>query len=426
MASLIDEGASVLIADGKEGLEPLPRANQNKCESGSLIGDSAFVDATGPEREPWMLDEGFEPYGALYLHVPFCKRRCGYCDFATNAVCADSPVLDAYTDYLVDQIRKASALGSLSAVKTVYLGGGTPSYLGLSRLTKIFYTLSLSMRLEPDVECTLEANPDSLTLPMVKDLFALGVTRISLGVQSFEDSELSLLGRVHDSDAARRAITNARERFEHVSIDLMCGLPGQTTDSFARSLDTALSSGVDHVSIYPLTIEEGTPFDRRIEAGELGYPNEDLSADMMSYAAQVLTSAGFHRYEVASYARPGGESLHNQAYWTGVPYLGLGKGAVGMKQSRQGRVRYDAYGIVEELGAEQRAVEDLMLGMRMSRGVSGDAVIEACLLVPEAWGVFESLVRDGFAEYSRGRFRPTDKGWLLGNQMYGRILDLAP
>lgn len=376
--------------------------------------------------EPWMLDEGFEPYEALYLHIPFCKRRCGYCDFATSAVCHDSPALDDYTDFLVDEIRKASALGALSRIKTVYLGGGTPSYLGLRRLTKILYTLSLSMRLEPDVECTLEANPDSLTLPMVKDLYALGVTRISLGVQSFDDDELSLLGRVHDAEAARRAIATARERFEHVSIDLMCGLPGQTTDSFARSVNMALSSGVDHVSVYPLTIEEGTPFERRVDAGEFAYPDEDLSADMMALAAKACEAAGFHRYEVASYALPGGESRHNQAYWTGVPYLGLGRGAVGMKQSATSRIRYDQNGIIEQLDADQMVAENLMLGMRMSKGVSGDAVVEACLRTPDAWDVFESLVRDGFASYSDGRFRPTDKGWLLGNLMYGRILDLAP
>ncbi|MDO5335093.1 MAG: radical SAM family heme chaperone HemW [Coriobacteriia bacterium] len=377
-------------------------------------------------RPIWQLDEGFEPYRALYLHLPFCRKRCAYCDFVTEAASPDDPRLDAYVDQLVADIRAASAAGALAHIETVYLGGGTPSFFGLKRLCRLMYELSLCMRLEPEIECTMEANPDSLTLPMVRDLFALGVTRISLGVQSFDDDELRLLGRIHDAQAALRAIDLALERFDHVSIDLMCGLPGQHLETFERSLDRALSTGVDHISIYPLTIEEGTPLDHLVEKGLIPTPDDDLAADMMDLAACKCTEAGFRRYEVASYARPGGESRHNQAYWTGVPYLGLGRGAVGMKQSSDCRIRYDQEGIIEELDEAQRLVEDLMLGMRRSVGVAADDVIAACLVVPDAWEIFEALVDDGFAAYRDGRFVPTERGWLLGNVMYGRILDLAP
>ncbi len=374
----------------------------------------------------WALDEGFESYGALYIHIPFCRKRCAYCDFTTEAACSDDPRLDAYVESLERDIRKASALGLLKDVKTIYFGGGTPSYLGLRRLARLLYCLNLSMRVEPDVEFTLEANPDSLTAPMVKDLFALGVTRLSLGVQSFNDDELAMLGRIHSADDALRAIDTALTRFEHVSIDLMCGFPNQSLTNFQASLERALSCGVDHLSIYPLTLEEGTPLDASVEAGLLPCPNDDLACEMMQLAAKKCQGAGFRRYEVASYAKPGGASRHNQAYWTGIPYLGLGRGAVGMKQNASCRIRYDQDGVIERISHEQRVAEDLMLGMRRTVGISGDEVVKACFVLPDAWDTFDSLVDDGYASYEDGFFVPTEKGWLLGNRMYGRILDLAP
>lgn len=388
---------------------------------------TSFSCASADGQPPiWALDEGYEPYGALYIHIPFCRKRCAYCDFTTEAACSGDSRLDAYVEALERDIRKASALGLLKHVKTIYLGGGTPSYLGLRRLTRLLYSLSLSMRIEPDVEFTMEANPDSLTAPMVKDLFALGLTRLSLGVQSFNDDELAMLGRIHSADDALRAIDTALTRFEHVSIDLMCGLPNQSLASFQASLERALSCGVDHLSVYPLTLEEGTPLDASVDAGLLPYPNDDLACEMMQLAAEKCQAAGFARYEVASYAKPGGASRHNQAYWTGIPYLGLGRGAVGMKQDASCRIRYSQDGVIERISHEQRVAEDLMLGMRRTAGVSGDDVVKTCFCLPDAWDTFDSLVDDGYATYEGGFFVPTEKGWLLGNQMYGRILDLAP
>ena len=147
----------------------------------------------------------YDPYKALYLHIPFCVKRCGYCDFATSAVERDSPIIDEYVESLVMDIRRASREGKLGAIETVYLGGGTPSYIGMRRLSMLLYALSMSMHLEPEVECTMEANPESLTAPMVRDIWALGVNRLSLGVQSFDDEVLRILGRAHDAEAARAA-----------------------------------------------------------------------------------------------------------------------------------------------------------------------------------------------------------------------------
>lgn len=367
----------------------------------------------------------WDPYRALYIHVPFCKRRCAYCDFSTCAVAPNSPKLDEYVESTIGAIRQASRSDELGAIETVYFGGGTPTFLGNRRLSNLLYTLSLSMHLTPEVECTIEANPDSLTEPMCKDLYALGATRISLGVQSFDDGLLSLLGRVHSSDQAKRAIDAAHCRLENVSIDLMCGLPGQTEEGFRRDLECALSFGVKHVSVYPLMIEEGTPLSARVERGEVSV-DEDLGADLMMVASEVLCNAGMHRYEVASYAFEGYESRHNTAYWTGKPYLGLGDGAVSMRQNTLERERVQGGEVVEALDPFEMAAEDLMLGMRMSRGVSDELVEEAALLLPDAQGAFSELASDGLVAHREGRWVPTEKGWLFGNRLYGRLYELAP
>ena len=230
----------------------------------------------------------WQPYKALYLHVPFCKQRCKYCDFVTQAIVCDSPELDAYTERLIHSIRTYSNNDVLGSLETVYLGGGTPSYLGNRRLSSLLYALSISMHLTPEVECTLEANPDSLTESMVKDLYALGVNRLSIGVQSFNDSLLKTLGRVHSTDQAKKAIETAQMRFENISIDLMCGLPGQTLEQFEKDLEQACKLGVTHISVYPLMVEEGTPFASMVDAGTL-VVNEDAGAECMELAHEYLT-----------------------------------------------------------------------------------------------------------------------------------------
>ena len=373
-----------------------------------------------------MLPDPHEPYRALYLHLPFCKSRCAYCDFHTAAVPADDARIDGYVEDLCLQIRRAAKAGELGGVRTVYLGGGTPSHIGMRRLSMLLYTLGVSMSLAPEVECTMEANPESLDLRMVRDLWALGVNRLSLGVQSFDDEVLRILGRAHGADGARRAIAAAQDRFENVSIDLICGIPGQSAESFEAGLREAAGLGVSHVSVYPLTIEEGTPFDRRVRAGEMPAPDEDVEADQMLIAQRVLTDAGFRRYEVASYARPGFECRHNIAYWTGVPYLGLGEGAASMTQDEHRRVRTQDGEVTDDLDALQMAAEDLMLGMRMSAGVSDELVARATSLIPETPGAFEELEERGLVLHEEGRWRPTERGWLCGNEVYGRLLALAP
>lgn len=368
-----------------------------------------------------------EPYKALYIHIPFCVRRCGYCDFATTAVARDDTRIDEYVEQLVVEIRRQSKAGELFEVNTVYIGGGTPSHIGSSRLSSLLYALSVSMDLtRDDLEFTMEANPESLDARMVRDIWALGVNRLSIGVQSFDNDILAILGRAHDAEKAREAIREAKERFDNISIDLMCGIPGQTADSLESSLREAVQLGVKHVSVYPLAIEPHTRFDQLVLAGEMEEPDEDVEAEHMQLAERVLGEYGFARYEVASYALPGFESKHNTAYWTGVPYLGIGQSATTMTQNEERRMRVTDGEVVDDLDRRQMEAEDLMLGMRMARGVSDERLSLACEYIPEARSAMEELVEEGYVKHDDGRWKPTAQGWLCGNDLYGRLLDLAP
>ncbi|MGI6106032.1 MAG: radical SAM family heme chaperone HemW [Raoultibacter sp.] len=368
----------------------------------------------------------YDPYKALYIHIPFCKQRCTYCDFSTRAVAQDSVLIDEYIEKLILDIRRASKEEKLGSLETVYLGGGTPSYIGQARLSSLLYALSTSMHLTPEIECSMEANPDSVTDTLIKDIWALGVNRLSIGVQSFDDELLALLGRAHSAEQARSAVKIAQSRFENISVDLMCGIPGQSFESFQASLEEAIALGVKHISVYPLAVEEHTVLERMIESGELEEPDQDSQALMMQMAASILEPAGLVRYEVASYAAQGFECRHNIAYWTGKPYLGFGTSAVTMTQNDARRMRVQDGQVIEDLDRRQKIAEDLMMSMRMTEGVSEADVHEATMLLPDAPLTFRELVQRGFVERSEGRYRPTLAGWLCGNELYGAIFNLAP
>ncbi|WP_419030048.1 radical SAM family heme chaperone HemW [Collinsella stercoris] len=276
-------------------------------------------------------------YRALYLHIPFCRAKCLYCDFDSRALtgCALEEAIDAYCEGLSAQVDAYGNAGELSEVETVYVGGGTPSLLGGRLVGLVDYVRAYC---EP-VEFTCEANPESFTLDLAQALRAAGVTRISLGVQSLNASELKAIGRIHSAEQAMLAVAQAKAAGFSTSCDVMCGLPGQTLDTFAETLRSLVTLNPDHVSVYPLQLEEGTPLARMEEAGEIEVPDEDFQAQCMDLAAEVLEEAGYERYEVASYAKPGHRCRHNIAYWTGKPYLGLGRSAASMLDVCKGECR---------------------------------------------------------------------------------------
>ncbi|WP_346678996.1 radical SAM family heme chaperone HemW [Enorma massiliensis] len=386
---------------------------------------------------------------ALYLHIPFCRARCAYCDFDTCALDPAAFKLEAtrYLAALERRIDEFGARGMLASVRTVYIGGGTPTVLG-ERLPGIVRRVCAWCAPE---EFTCEANPESFHEELAGSLAASGVTRISLGVQSLEDDELSAIGRIHTATAALEAIELARREGFSVSCDLMCGLPGQHAASWRRTLERALAAHPDHISVYPLTVEAGTPLADRVARNPSLLPDEDFQADCMEVARSLCEGAGLAPYEVASYARPGHACRHNIAYWSGVSYLGLGRSAASMMSvgelcdmaslipgasPSQGdaRARFvqaddPARTFEFEFLSEREALaEDLMLAMRMTAGAPPDLIGRAQDLFGARFDqVVEMVLAEGLAciDSATGALVPTARGWLMGNELYGLMWGLA-
>ena len=373
---------------------------------------------------------------SLYIHVPFCASRCGYCDFYTMV--AGDATIARYVDALLRQLESLRPALDGVRLRTLYFGGGTPSFVG-GRLAPVLERIGAEFDVADGAEVTLEANPDSLTPAVLDALVPLGLNRVSLGVQSFDDALLKRLGRRHDSQQVRVALACLQERGLATSIDLMCALPGLTDAGWTATLEEAAHSPVAHVSVYPLSIEPGTDFFLQWQHGDLLETEEERAAEQLEQAQRVLEAAGFKRYEISNYVRPGQEAQHNCAYWTGSPYLGLGPSAASMLPTPDGgRQRFvlhetlDDYldaptraldsaerAFFEELDIAARRREDLMLNMRLTSGATRTQV--------EAAGeseIFAGLIRDGLARFdeSAQRFKPTQRGWLLANEIFRRVL----
>lgn len=311
----------------------------------------------------------------IYLHIPFCLRRCGYCDFCSyTGRLSDMP---AYVERLFSEMRR-TPLPPDYTVDTVYLGGGTPSLLSGELLARLLDGVFSSFRVEPGAEISCEVNPGTVDGAALRLFRAAGVNRLSMGVQSLSDRELALLGRIHTADEAVRAFHAAREAgFDNISLDLMTGIPAETPESLAATVAGFAALGPEHISAYALKIEEGTPFAAR--RASLSLPDEDRQADAVTAAAEALEAAGYRRYEISNYARPGYESRHNLRYWRGEEYLGFGPSAY----SYFGGWRYgygrdlDAYlrdGFLprqDETYIDARAEEEefLMLRLRLCEGI---------------------------------------------------------
>ena len=405
----------------------------------------------------------------LYVHVPFCAQKCRYCDFDSRSVapCDLNAALDAYFEHLYARLDVFGNAGALRQICTVYVGGGTPSLAG-GRLVKL--ARRISMWCNP-VEFTCEANPESLTAGLATALAEAGVTRISLGVQTLDNTELAVIGRIHNAERALEAIATVKDVGLDVSCDLMCGLPGQTMASWQHTLNGVLAAAPHHVSVYPLTLEEGTPLYRMACRDESLEPDEDFQAACMDVARERLSSAGYHPYEVASYALDGHECAHNIAYWTGQGYLGLGRSASGMLDAedfdrldglfpgvaprgdfyRERLVQRndDATAFeAEYLSRREAAAEDLMLACRMTRGVDSDLLVRASCVIPadELTAACDRALELGLATWvpehgdthagpiasvdviagrTCARLAPTHLGWLDGNVLFELFWGLA-
>lgn len=366
-----------------------------------------------------------QPYKALYLHIPFCVSRCNYCDFCTRARDFNSVEIDEYVQRLVKDINSASKEENLEDLNTIYIGGGTPSFIGNKRLSSLLYAISTKIKLENILEFSMEANPESLDENLIKDIWALGVNRLSIGVQSFDDDVLKMLGRAHDSQTAVNAINVAQSRFDNVSIDLMCGIPGQSLQSFENSLKQAISLGVKHISVYPLSVEYNTVFYKWTAQGKIDKVDEDVQAQHMELAWKVLTDAGFEHYEVASFAQPGFECKHNLCYWQGAPYLGIGDSATTMTQNEIRRMRVTDGHVEDDLNEKQMIAEDLMLGVRTKYGPSSQTIQKAKKAFQSLDKVIADLQEKGLVDFDGDKLTPSHAGWLCGNDLYLSLMNLG-
>lgn len=350
---------------------------------------------------------------SLYVHVPWCRSKCRYCAFHSVATGGAVPDGRRFTEAIAGEIRERAPEGF--APEAVYIGGGTPSLLGAKGVSGLCHAIRCAADLSQLREWTFEANPDSLDAAVCEAMLAGGATRLSLGAQSFDNAALRWLGRPHGAEAIRRAVETARAAgFESVGVDLIAGIPGVDGAVWRRTLDAALELGSDHVSVYALTVEEGTPLAADVEAGRVTPVPDDAVMDALAEAEDVLGAGGLARYEISNYAKPGRECLYNLSVWRGEDYLGVGPSAA----SRMGRERRtnpelgSAEGPkVESLSPEEDWMERFLTGLRIAEG----ADVERWLRDEEAERVcaaFARLEAQGVVERvaGQGRWRLTRRG----------------
>ena len=371
----------------------------------------------------------------LYIHVPFCRSKCQYCDFYSLA-CKDNKLMDGYMDAVCAHIREAGALAPNYKVDTIYFGGGTPSYFGADGIATIMTTIRRHFDVDGAAEISIECNPDSVSDRLLHRLRAEGFNRVSLGIQTDDDELLKKLGRPHTYAQAVAAYQRIRKAgFRNVSVDLMYGLPGQTLRAWQETLDNVIKLLPEHISCYGLKVEEGTPLYEYKDAANL--PDDDLQADMYLTAVEYLRSRGYRQYEISNFCRKGLYSRHNMKYWTGGEYLGFGPSAssdfAGKRFTLSRDLQTYIQGIrdggevmedVQEIPLRERAGEYLMLRLRTAQGIAADEY-ERLFLLP-----FEPLQKVlaqhrafGYTGINdEGRWHLTPKGYLLSNTIISDLL----
>jgi oxygen-independent coproporphyrinogen-3 oxidase len=388
---------------------------------------------------------------SLYVHIPFCSLKCSYCDF--NSYANLEHLVPEFTRALTAEMRLWSPAMAGRPVPTVFFGGGTPTLLPLEHRQSLMEALRESFELTPDAEITTEANPGTVDLDYLRGLVAAGFNRLSFGVQSFDDAELLALDRIHTADEARQGYAWAREAgFPRVNLDLIYGLPGQTLERWQSNVEQALALGPEHLSLYALTVEEGTKLAYDIDHGRVAEPDGDLQADMWEWSRERLVAAGYEHYEISNWARPGEECRHNLVYWRNGDWLGVGPGA----HSHLGGVRFaNVYSpaqyirlvdeaarpdlpkseldlirampqvnFVDEQTPELQMADTAILALRLNDGLDVAAFEQRfATTIEAAYGPhLAELTSLGFLERANGRLRLTDHGRYLANEVFVRLL----
>lgn len=370
-----------------------------------------------------------KPALGLYIHIPFCKAKCAYCDFYSLAHSEEK--MDAYMAALLRHLEEVAPRAAGMQVDTVYFGGGTPSYLGAARLCRILQTVLRRYDVARDAEITLEANPDSAgDWKELRRLRRAGFNRLSLGVQSTDDALLRRIGRIHTYEQVQQAVTAARKaKFTDLSLDLIYGLPGQTMEGWQRTLADAVALGPEHLSCYGLKLEEGTPLWQQRQT--LTLPDDDAQADMYLYTVAALGEMGYEQYEISNFAKPGKASRHNLKYWRMEEYAGFGPGA----HSDFGGVRYgyvrdiDSYIagrlVLSESETDSTLARDyeyVMLSLRTAAGIDRQTFEKRYRQRFQPMEtLFEQYEKAGLASRTEGGWRLTPKGFLVSNSIIAAL-----
>jgi oxygen-independent coproporphyrinogen III oxidase len=373
---------------------------------------------------------------ALYIHIPFCLSKCHYCSFSSRAGCEDLYV--PYVSALITEITLLSEKKSRSGLDTLFIGGGTPTCLPRELLQKVIHCSLDLFRVVHGAEISVEANPGTVDARYLETLLAAGVTRLSLGVQSFDNRQLELVGRIHNEQEACSAIEAARAvGFDNINLDLMSGLPGQTPASWRKSLEKALSFQPEHLSLYQLTIEPDTPFYSLVESNTICLPVEEEIIQMDECTQQLCSIAGLHLYETSNFAAKGHECRHNINYWLNNDYLAAGASAVSCLQGVRERRIADPIEYIQRITQKKTVVveteclsreasfrETVIMGLRMVQGVSRKTLHERYGLdLIEYYGsTLQKLLDLDLLELTETSLRITEKGWSLSNQIMAELV----
>ena len=388
----------------------------------------------------------------IYVHIPFCAKKCAYCDFLSFP--GNMRMRREYTDKLLEEIRIQSSFVREYQVDTIFLGGGTPSVLDVTDITAIMGTLKEHYDIAPDAEITIEVNPGTVKMEGLVAYREAGINRVSMGLQSADDTELRYLGRIHTYDEFLKSFQRVRMAgFTNVNVDLISAIPGQTPESWRNTLKKTAMLKPEHISAYSLIVEEGTPFYDRygghveMESYEMSQeerrrlmalpdlPDEDTEREMYYMTRNCLAEQGYERYEISNYARPGFECRHNVGYWTGTGYLGLGLGASSYLEGCRFHNTSDFQSYVsahlddeaefcqalrqdmEQLSVKSKMEEFMFLGLRLTQGVSVEGFITRFgqSIRNVYGGVIDKLEREGLLEHKNGYYRLTERGLDLSN-----------
>ena len=408
---------------------------------------------SGRKATPIAMD--MRPPVSLYLHVPFCTVKCGYCDF--NSYASLEEQIPAWETALQEELSRWAPAAAGRPVATLFFGGGTPSLLDGDAVARITATVRSLYALDPEAEVTLEANPESVRRERLLGYRAAGVNRLSMGVQSLDTVELRFLDRAHNAEQARTAFTLARDAgFDNVNVDLIFGLPDQTLQSWRRSLESVLAWRPDHLSCYALTVEEGTPLAWRVARGEVTESDPDLLAAMTDWTEERLEQAGYRQYEISNFARPGRECRHNLVYWRHQEYVAVGPGAHGFVDGVRYSIERSPLRYIQALGNEPvrpelvegrtdaespnlpspaiisredvtpqtAAIDAAVMGLRLNEGIDEG---QFASLHGEHWGGLrpglEWGIDAGLLERGDGRLRLTRRGRRLANEVFVRLLE---